>query len=386
MLQLQLLPGKGLGDFYLGMSIADAINVIQQNIDDISNVELKFNESDPLNMDIIFDLTEDGFLLRFEPASQRLKMIEIYDVPKVTLSYCGSVFSGPHVPPTFVLIYSRFGPSYPGDYNSAKNAYYLHYPNLSFTFPIPAKYHSLYTDITAQHSELPVEFPDGTTPITTRIYIYNGQTLSSPSLPQLPPSSLYFEPVIVTVGSGLFFTKRNASLGFDSSPQDVISELGPPTRVYYKEEDKMRIHSGLSEGVSYADYFYNYFSLGLDFLFDALTHTVKKILLHTNFPTHFEFNLYSKCNFQIAVPKQQPSKDEDEQQVYIEPDMRWDTVQSLFGKASKPVVNSRGSTANPFGATYFYGYSGIIFEVMRNNHVASVCIFSQSRERVANKE
>lgn len=43
--------------------------------------------------------------------------------------------------------------------------------------------------------------------------------------------------------------------------------------------------------------------------------------------------------------------------------MRWDTVQSLLGKASKPVVNNRGSSANPFGATYFYGYNGIIFEV-----------------------
>lgn len=44
--------------------------------------------------------------------------------------------------------------------------------------------------------------------------------------------------------------------------------------------------------------------------------------------------------------------------------MRWDTVQSLLGKASKPVVNNRGSSANPFGATYFYGYHGVIFEVL----------------------
>lgn len=98
--------------------------------------------------------------------------------------------------------------------------------------------------------ELPVEFPDGTTPITTRIFIYNGQALSAPSLPQLPPSSLYFEPVTVTLGAGLSFTKRNSTLGFESSPQDVISELGPPTRVYYKEEDKMRIHSLSSNGMS----------------------------------------------------------------------------------------------------------------------------------------
>jgi len=62
--------------------------------------------------------------------------------------------------------------------------------------------------------------------------------------------------------------------------------------------------------------------------------------------------------------------------VFIEPDMKWEEVQGLFGKTGKPVVNNRGSSANPFGATYFFGYRDIIFEVMRNNHIASVCIFS----------
>lgn len=70
MLELPLVPGKGLGDFTLGiiwccdycngyltlvyclcalilsgMPISDAVSVIQQNIDVISHVELKFNES-----------------------------------------------------------------------------------------------------------------------------------------------------------------------------------------------------------------------------------------------------------------------------------------------------------------------------------------------------
>jgi len=63
----------------------------------------------------------------------------------------------------------------------------------------------------------------------------------------------------------------------------------------------------------------------------------------------------------------------------IEPDMKWEMVQGLFGKRykskiGKPVVNNRGSSANPFGATYFFGYRDIIFEVMRNNYIASVCI------------
>lgn len=82
------------------------------------------------------------------------------------------------------------------------------------------------------------------------------------------------------------------------------------------------------------DYFYNYFSRGLDILFDGQvisyklntyimyssgfnlgfffswncwiivllllqTHKIKKFVLHTNFPGHSDFNSYMKCNFVI---------------------------------------------------------------------------------------
>jgi len=75
------------------------------------------------------------------------------------------------------------------------------------------------------------------------------------------------------------------------------------------------------------DYFYNYFTRGLDILFDGKvcifhrafaslhgettdngnstcllyfqTHKIKKFVLHTNFPGHADFNSYIKCNFVI---------------------------------------------------------------------------------------
>lgn len=83
------------------------------------------------------------------------------------------------------------------------------------------------------------------------------------------------------------------------------------------------------------DYFYNYFTRGLDILFDGQvfvfpcssflfslleisctstllilqlieemfldvqTHKIKKFVLHTNFPGHADFNSYIKCNFVI---------------------------------------------------------------------------------------
>ena len=81
------------------------------------------------------------------------------------------------------------------------------------------------------------------------------------------------------------------------------------------------------------DYFYNYFTRGLDILFDgqvfslflvlslciiiffffslpsgnnslitilcSQTHKIKKFVLHTNYPGHADFNSYIKCNFVI---------------------------------------------------------------------------------------
>eukprot|EP01112_Ceratiomyxa_fruticulosa_P014404 TRINITY_DN4120_c0_g1_i4.p1 TRINITY_DN4120_c0_g1~~TRINITY_DN4120_c0_g1_i4.p1 ORF type:complete len:413 (+),score=74.42 TRINITY_DN4120_c0_g1_i4:749-1987(+) len=412
MLQLELIPGKALGDFVLGMPISEAIAAIQQNMDVISLVELKFNENDPLSMDIVVDLTEDGVLLRFEPISQRLRMIEVYEVPKIKLSYSGSVFSSLDTQPTFVLVYTRLGPTYPGEYDANKHVYHLHYPGLSFTFPIPARFHTLYAD----NNDLPVEFPDGTTPITSRIFLYSGHDPQNPALQTLSPSSLYFEDVLVRVGESISFARRGCSINFDSTTQDILSELGMPSRIFYKEEDKMRIHSSTPYTQKLgecADYFYNYFSLGIDILFDHHKHTVKKVILHTNFPTHQEFNQYVKCNFKIVVPSSNPpptstqlSSDTEntnvsvnllnrpaeseiaplanatQSAVYITADMKWDTIVSLYsnGKSGKPVINNRGSTQNPFGATYFYGFKDVIFEVMRNGYIASVCLFSSARK------
>lgn len=48
--------------------------------------------------------------------------------------------------------------------------------------------------------------------------------------------------------------------------QDVATALGAPSRVFYKSEDKMKIHSPnahLRVMTKRSDYFFNYFTLGL---------------------------------------------------------------------------------------------------------------------------
>ena len=85
----------------------------------------------------------------------------------------------------------------------------------------------------------------------------------------------------------------SSCLAFGDSTQDVLSALGSPSRVFYKTEDKMKIHlpqSYRKKRQQSCDYFYNYFTLGMDILFDGRTHRVIKFVLHTNQPGEYTFN------------------------------------------------------------------------------------------------
>jgi hypothetical protein len=73
------------------MTISEAISKIQSE-PRIPQAELKYNETAPLSAYITIDLTEDGIILSFEPASQRLRLIEIYKTVKLILRYSGSLF------------------------------------------------------------------------------------------------------------------------------------------------------------------------------------------------------------------------------------------------------------------------------------------------------
>eukprot|EP01101_Sappina_pedata_P006888 TRINITY_DN3530_c0_g1_i1.p1 TRINITY_DN3530_c0_g1~~TRINITY_DN3530_c0_g1_i1.p1 ORF type:complete len:389 (+),score=112.11 TRINITY_DN3530_c0_g1_i1:49-1167(+) len=372
MLNLNVVPGKSLGFFYIGMPLPEAIGKIQSNQMHISKVQLKYETEHPLDHDIVLDLNENGIMLRFEPISQRLIVIEVYNVDQVNLTYNKAPFCSPDTRPTFDSIYSRIGPTFPGHFYPEKGQYYLHYPGLAFVFDIPAEFHQIYTNT----EELPNEFPNGVSPITSRMLVYIGSDHRRPMLPQLAAGSPYFEPIVAHVGSHLAFPARGASIPLQASVQDVLSVLGPPSQVFYKDEDKVKIHSeeGYS-GIGCADYFYNYFALGFDILFDINTHTAKKFILHTNFPSYYNFHRYSKCNFTIFMDKDADISSSMVSGEKVTPDTKWKEIQDVFGKSGRPTVHTRPSSVNPFGATHFYGYKHAVFEIMTNLHIASVCLF-----------
>ncbi len=121
-----------------------------------------------------------------------------------------------------------------------------------------------------------------------------------------------------------------------TTPQDALCDLGQPQRIFYKEDDRMRIHgapSAQNGGQTTRDrasdststdssshepsaFFYNYFDLGIDLLFSKDTSRMpsiaemydaaangqarlEKVVCHTNVPGDALFQRYNRCPWRI---------------------------------------------------------------------------------------
>ncbi|PIA55971.1 hypothetical protein AQUCO_00700350v1 [Aquilegia coerulea] len=380
---LDLRPGLGIGPFSLGMPICEAFAQIEQQPNIYDVVHVKYLDEEPLKLDIVISFPDHGFHLRFDPWSQRLRLIEVFDV---NVFKCGMLLrllgEGPSVLATFVAVYALFGPTFPGIYDKDRGVYTLFYPGLSFAFPIPSQYMNCCND---GEAELPLEFPDGTTPVTCRVSIYDSSTdskvgvgslMNKASAPPLPAGSIYMEEVHAKLGEELWFTVGGQHIPFGASPQDVWTDLGRPCGIHQKQVDQMVIHSASDprpRTTLCGDYFYNYFTRGLDILFDGQTHKIKKFVLHTNFPGHADFNSYIKCNFLIYGGELFPEGNASKH--CITPSTKWEQVKEFLGDCGRAAIQTQGSTSNPFGSTFVYGYQNVAFEVMKNGYIATVTLF-----------
>ncbi|RID46807.1 hypothetical protein BRARA_I03447 [Brassica rapa] len=97
-----LKPGVGIGPFYIGMPICDAFGKIEQDSNVYDVVHVKYYDEDPLKLDVVISFPDHGFHLRFDPSSQRLRLIEIYDVKRLQMRYGNSTIGGPSTLATFV--------------------------------------------------------------------------------------------------------------------------------------------------------------------------------------------------------------------------------------------------------------------------------------------
>lgn len=397
MLDLEIVPERSLGceqwEFILGMHFSQAVAIIQSQVGVIKGVQVLYNDTNPLDVDLVINLPQDGIRLFFDPVTQRLKIIEISNMKLVKLKYCGLHFNSPEVLPSIEQIEHSFGATHPGVYDAEKQLFQLNFRGLSFYFPLDSKFQT-----TSSHNLKSLHFPSGSSPLVSRMAIFYGSSIDQTTAPELPMScyhgQLYLKKAEILRGdsytkgiklslSAVGTTQRridSSKLQFDRevlmghSAQDVASQLGAPSKIFYKSEDKMRIHSPNAHRrvtASRSDYFFNYFTLGMDVLFDARSHLVKKIVLHTNYPGHYNFNMYNRCEFQLHING-----------INVTAYCKWDDLCKQLTPSERPVVlnrNSSTNTTNPFGSTFCYGYQDIIFEVMPNNYIASLSIYGDGR-------
>ncbi|KRY69687.1 UPF0183 protein C16orf70 -like protein [Trichinella pseudospiralis] len=354
----------------LGMPLGQAIAYLQRAYQIFKGIELVYSYKDPLVSDVVVNLTNNGIKLLFDASSQLLKVIEIIDMNKVRLIY-----------------------------DSVQHVYILSWRGLSMLFPAEQNLKPFFArGLSSLH------FADGTTLFVSKIVIYHGNSLTETTISKTPVSCYhghcYAEKIEVmrsdvrTIGLNITLSSEridstsysnnspellNRRILFGDSCQKVASALGFPSAVYYKSEDKMRIHLPSAQRTrcnEKSDYFYNYFTMGLDILFDATSHRVKKFVLHTNYPGHYDFGIYNRCNFNIKLYVNAACE-----HVEVTPFKKWEELESsLFGSTRncnlpaplgqhQPVVLNRSCSnndSNPFGSTFCFGYQDIIFEVMSN--------------------
>ena len=70
-----------------GTHFSQSIASIQHQVGTIKGVEISYCDREPLAFDLTIKLTQDGIKLVFDSLSQRLKVIEIYDLSLVRLKY-----------------------------------------------------------------------------------------------------------------------------------------------------------------------------------------------------------------------------------------------------------------------------------------------------------
>ncbi|KAJ3123183.1 hypothetical protein HK098_002107, partial [Nowakowskiella sp. JEL0407] len=259
--------------------------------------------------------------------------------------------------PTFASIYKLFGPVYPGYYE--KNSYYLNYPGVTFIFPLPATH----TPAKQKSEELPI-FPDGVSPVLSRLYVFSGSSRWEGAIPvSINPDDV--KEITIELGKGITVTTGASTkpLAFGTTPQQVLMDFGHPQQKMFKPKENLQIHNSIDSDTIGEDYLWNYYRSSFTLHFSP-SHTLRKISLHTNFPSHPNFHRYHRTIISLSYKSTK-----------IDCLGKWDDVKKVLGMADgPPVVFDRSMLGGMLGqngrdgSTLFYGYNdlGIIFEVMKN--------------------
>ncbi|KAG6009308.1 hypothetical protein E4U43_000022 [Claviceps pusilla] len=279
----QLHPGRALGFLILGASLHDVLTRLKAEPQRFPKLEVVYSPDQPVTEPVCIVLPQNGIRLRFDGPEQRLRLIEVVDFTKNHIIFkdrdlvkppsngnnaAGSLpASGESsLGPTFRHIYHRvLGPTYAGEFlpppggSQEDGTYVLSYPGVAFNFSLAKSAYSADKDVVTLLSS-----SANPNRVATSMAVFSGtswaearQTLWTDVLPSVKQTSVlprtkdvYPDEVsLVRIHGGgkldLFrkWTKNafRIQLG-ETTPQELVVELGPPNAIYRKNEQKMMIH------------------------------------------------------------------------------------------------------------------------------------------------
>eukprot|EP00038_Savillea_parva_P008288 m.175975 g.175975 ORF g.175975 m.175975 type:complete len:542 (+) comp14086_c0_seq1:262-1887(+) len=281
---LELIPSASLGPFHLGMGVTTALERITEEYVTFPRVHVVFDDAASPTSDILLQLPTLGVCLRFEPVNQQLRRIDFWPSDHLTVRYKGRVVMEPKSTAYFKNTRDMFGPC-TGEFERASKAYLLRYPGVTLGFGVPG-------DVREEEIDLQKNgrFADGTAAALCCGAVITGVDAKSCPSPAAP-----LVRVRTVRGSGLMFEDGRQAL-FGDTCQDIVAKLGAPCSTF-RPVDSAWI-GGAQEG---AGVFFNYRRLGIDVQFDLRQHRACKFVLHANVPGHYDFGVYTKCNFACEV-------------------------------------------------------------------------------------
>lgn len=112
----------------------------------------------------------------------------------------------------------------------------------------------------------------------------------------------------------------------------------------------------------------------------------------------YNYNLfysYHRCDFNITLISEKlkynlPNdckkyNEKKSKPITVNTFTKWDEISERLKHSERPVVLNRGSSensTNPFGSTFCYGYQDMVFEVMQNQHIASITFYKSDVDNV----
>jgi len=256
-LEYDLVPGHALGPFVIGSSLWTVLEYLREAKVSYPQVNVKYDSENPVTSPVVLhilpyiDLLFSGFSQKLHTISVRRLRPARQGMP-VVLLYRNETLAASDHPLRKAGVTKYFGPTYPGET--------MRYPGVWFGFQEDGE------DISTSSKATAME--DRNLEVKKIVICQKDQEASNEdSMGEVRECQVMagaVARVIVKVshtlspfmdtkktlqphkGISLFFYPSNTSpihIRFGATAEDLSYDLGPPLRVFYKEDDRMDIHS-----------------------------------------------------------------------------------------------------------------------------------------------